>query len=166
MEFGETVCEDDPIQIAVSLDNLALQLEESDATWDEAREAKEEAAAIFRALRGMRHQEISAAQNNGAIMHAYAGDMQRAAEHMALAVAIDLSLEQLAHPLTQSRIAHLHQFWTESDQSDKAARLGAGDFSDLRPIVELIEAEHRAWVAEDPSSRQFGPHSPVTEATK
>ena len=84
MEFGETVCEDDPIQIAVSLDNLALQLEESDATWDEAREAKEEAAAIFRALRGMRHQEISAAQNNGAIMHAYAGDMQRAAEHAAL----------------------------------------------------------------------------------
>ncbi len=62
--------------------------------------------------------------------------------------------------------ATLLRYWTESGQSDKAERLAGGDGSDLIPIVERIEAEHRAWVAEDPDNRHFGPPSPVTGATE
>ena len=30
--------------------------------------------------------------------------------------------------------------------------------------MEEIEAKHRAWVAEDPGNRHFGPPSPITRA--
>jgi hypothetical protein len=50
--------------------------------------------------------------------------------------------------------------WQRSGQPDKAARLEAGDPSDLLPVIAQIEQEHRAWVAEDPKNRHFGPPSP------
>lgn len=128
------------------------------------RDAKEEAANILRALRGMRHPEVAATKNNLGVMYANLGDLAGAAKQMTQAAAIDLSLDLLTHPQTQSHIANLIQLWTHSNQSDKAARLQAGDFADILPIVEQIEAEHRAWVAEDPENRDFGPPSPVTGA--
>lgn len=128
------------------------------------RAVTEEAARITRALRGPRHPETATRSNNLAVMAADAGDMPRAAEHMAQAVAVDLSLDQFAHPQTQKRLATLHHFWTESGQTDQAARLAAGDISDLIAIIRQIEAAHRAWVAEDPDNRDYGPPSPVTGA--
>ena len=43
-----------------------------------------------------------------------------------------------------------HGIGREFSQPDKAARLASGDISDLLPVIAQIEAEHRAWVAEDP----------------
>ena len=108
---------------------------------------------------------MTVGQNNLAFMHANTGDMHRAAEDMGLAVAIDLSLDQIAHPATQKCLARLLQFWANSDQIAKATRLAAGKISDLIPFVVRIEAGHRAWVAEDPDNRTFGPPSPITGAT-
>ena len=157
-------------EYAISLNNLgAVYSDWANATGrDDLRQmdhdAKEEAAKIFRTLRGMRHPEVAGAQNNLAVMYSDLGDLARAAEHMARAVAIDLSLDLLTHPKTQSHIAHLIHYWTQSGQPDKTARLQAGDGADIVPIIEQIEAEHRAWVAEDPENRDFGPPSPVTGA--
>lgn len=255
VEISEAVYADDPVQIAVALDNLAGRLEEREAGWVEAEEtfaraleikeahlpgddpsiattlsnmgtipwkrkdfarsadligraaeimkaahgaasteygttlnnlgavysqwakatgrddlrqkeraAKEEAANITLVLRGVRHPEMTARENNLSAMHSSLSDLARAAEHMARAVAIFLSLDLLTHPQTQSCIAQLIHLWTQSGQSDKAARLQAGEGVDIVPIVEQIEAEHRAWVAEDPENRDFGPPSPVTGA--
>ncbi|KMW58755.1 kinesin light chain-like protein [Candidatus Rhodobacter oscarellae] len=129
-------------------------------------EYTEKSAEITRALRGTRHPEVTARLNNLAVMYANQGDMARAAEDMAKAVAIDLSLDQLRHPETQRHIAELLHLWTASGQKYKAQRLASGDGSDIVPYVEQIEAEHRSWVAEDPENRDFGPPSPVTGATK
>lgn len=136
----------------------------SDDLRQKERDAKEEDASITRAMRGLRHPEMAVTQNNLAVMYANLGDQARAAEHMAQAVAIFLSLDLLTHPQTQSCIAQLIHYWTQSGQSDKAARLQARDLAVMAPIVEQIEAEHRAWVAEDPENRDFGPPSPVTDA--
>lgn len=158
-------------QYAIRLHNLgAVYSEWAQETGDaelhrKVREAKEEATRITRALCGMRHPDMTARQNNLAVMHFDSGDIPRAAELMALSVAIELSLDQGEHPSTQKKIVQLRHIWTKSNQSYKAARLAAGNTSDLTPIVEQIEAEHRAWVAEDPDNRKFGPPSPVTGAT-
>lgn len=157
---------------ASALNNLgAVYRDWARATGDPAlrekeRETTEEAARITRALRGPRHPEMTARFNNLAIMHEDAGDLARAAKDMVLCVAVELSLGQEAHPDTQRELAALHALWTHCGQTDKAARLAAGDPSDLLPIVEQIEAEHRAWVAEDPENRLFGPRSPITGATE
>lgn len=159
-------------QYATRLNNLGTVYGDwAEATDDtklrhKQRKAQEEAASIVANLRGIRHPEMAATQNNLAVMHANAGDMPLAAKHMEQAVAIDLSLDQQTHPSTQSHIRHLIMYWTQSDQSDKAARLQAGDGTDIFPIVAQIEADHRAWVAEDPENRSFGPPSPVTGATE
>ncbi len=128
--------------------------------------AKEEATRITVALRGLRHPQTAARYNNLSVMHANRDQITVAAEQMAKVCAINLSLEQEAHPDTQRQIRDLFHLWNASGQSEKAARLQAGDGSDLVPIVEEIEAEHRAWVAEDPENREFGPRSPITGATE
>lgn len=157
-------------QYAAGLNNLGTVYHDwARATGDadlrrKERECTEQAARITRALRGPRHPETTAIFNNLAVMAAEAGDMARAAEEMAQAVAVFLSLDLQSHQRCQSSLAELHAIWTHSGQTDKAARLAAGDHSDLRPVVERIEAEHRAWVAEDPDNRHFGPPSPVTGA--
>ena len=53
----------------------------------------------------------------------------------------------------------LAQVFDQSDQSDKAARLRGGNMFDLLPMIARIELEHRAWAAEDPENRCFGPPS-------
>ena len=70
------------------------------------------------------------------------------------------SLDLAQHPATVRRAGYLARCWERSGQADKAARLGAGDISDLLPVIAEIEAEHRAWVAEDPEHRSFGPPPP------
>lgn len=71
-----------------------------------------------------------------------------------------LSLDLSSHPDTQLMTRNLSLFLEQSGQGAKAARLRDGDFSDLLPVIEQIEAEHRAWVASDPPTRSFGPPSP------
>jgi siroheme synthase len=70
-----------------------------------------------------------------------------------------LSLDLTQHPDTQARVNGLIYFWQHSGQDDKAVRLRTGDISDLLPVIAEIEAEHRAWVAQDPTKRDFGPPS-------
>ncbi|MEM8821229.1 MAG: hypothetical protein AAGE90_17180 [Pseudomonadota bacterium] len=68
-----------------------------------------------------------------------------------------LSLGTLEHPLTQQRLQHLLHDWERSGQQDRAARLRAGDPSDLLPEIAEVERLMRDWVAEDPENRHFGP---------
>ena len=165
--FGEN-----STQYATDLNNLGViysqwaKAENSPALHRKASEAKEKSSQFTRALRGMRHPEMTVMYGNLAVMHANAEDRDQAANHMELCVAIELSLDQWGHPDTRTEIDHLIHYWSESNQSDKADRLLAGDISDLVPIVEQIEEDHRAWLAEDPEHRKFGPRSPVTGATE
>ncbi len=130
--------------------------------WDATTRAVE----ITRQVRGFRHPSTASDYNNLAVTYAYQSDMANAAENMARAVAIDLSLDLLSHPLCQQRIQNLFHFWSESEQIDKARRLSSGDAVDIAPFVVEIEQAHREWVAEDPASRNFGPPSPVTGAVE
>ena len=52
---------------------------------------------------------------------------------------------------------YLLDFWDKSGQGARAARLRAGDGSDLAPEIDAVEAAMRDWVAEDPEARHFGP---------
>jgi hypothetical protein len=88
-------------------------------------------------------------------------DWPDAAVEMARALAIMLSLDLWNHPSAQHHAHVLCNYWEHSGQHDKATRLRKGDISDLLPIIKQIEAEHRAWVAEDPKKRRFGPPSPL-----
>ncbi len=71
-----------------------------------------------------------------------------------------LSLDLARHPDAQNMAHDLTQMWEQSGDTEKAARLRAGDIADLLPVIAEIEEEHRAWVAEDPETRHFGPPSP------
>jgi hypothetical protein len=71
-----------------------------------------------------------------------------------------LSLDLSKHPNTQQTARRLAEAWQQCGQPVKAARLQKGGYSDLLPVIAQIEAEHRAWVAEDPENRHFGPPSP------
>jgi tetratricopeptide (TPR) repeat protein len=119
-----------------------------------------EALAVTRATRGTRHPQTATSHNNLAGMKAKRDDWRGAAAEMERAVAIMLSLDLAQHPNTQSSVAALAETWRRSGQRKKASRLSAGDISDLLPVIAKIEAEHRAWVAEDPENRHFGPPSP------
>jgi tetratricopeptide (TPR) repeat protein len=169
-KIDKTAHGEDSATYAIDLSNLgAIYSEWANATDDPAlrekeRDFKTRAATVTRAARGTRHPSMTARLNNLAIMHADAGDMAQAATDMAQCIAINLSLDQLAHPQTQQSISALIHLWTQSGQSEKAERLKNGDPSDLLPIIKQIEADHRAWVAEDPDNRHFGPPSPVTLA--
>lgn len=162
---GETSAE-----YALGLSNLAavygdwVETNGDRALREKEAALKRQALDVMLAARGPRHPATAALYNNLAVMHAQLGDMAEAATAMAQAVAIDLSLDLLQHPVTQSHIDHLLHLWTESGQAEKAGRLRGDDFSDLLPIVQEIEARHRQWVAEDPETRHFGPPSPVTGA--
>jgi len=92
-------------------------------------------------------------------MKAKTGDFAGAMGDMERAVAIMLSLDLAQHPDIQSRGGDLAHFWKQSGNADKAARLRQGDISDLLLAIAQIELEHRAWVADNPGSRQFGPRS-------
>ncbi len=155
-----------------SLSNLgALYCEWADEPGQAARRAQEQEYkakefAICLAVRGPRHPDAAISFGNLAVMKAKTGDWSGAAEDVERTVAIMLSLDLREHPDTQRRARELCYFWDQFGQGDKAARLRKGDLSDLLPVIEHIEAEHRAWVAEDPKTRKFGLPSPVTGAYK
>jgi hypothetical protein len=88
------------------------------------------------------------------------GDSLGAASEEERALAIMLSLDLAEHPNTKKSAGQLAHCWQQSGQPDKTARLESGDISDLLPVIAQIEAEHRAWVAQDPENRHFGPPSP------
>ncbi len=119
---------------------------------------------ICLAARGPRHPETAISYNNLAIMHSVRGNWSTAAELMAKAVAIMLSLDLQNHPSTQRRAQDLFRCLIESGQSAVAEQLRKGDAAFLRLAIEAIEREQTAWVAQDPEKRRFGPPSPVTGA--
>lgn len=131
---------------------------------EQEEQYKTQGMEVTRAARGTRHPETSFGYNNLAIMKAKRGDRLGAATDLERAVAIMLSLDLTQHPDAQRMVRDLNRIWRQSSQSDKAARLEGDDFSGLLPVIAQIEAEHRAWVAEDPENRHFGPPSPF--ATK
>ncbi|MGB0507857.1 MAG: tetratricopeptide repeat protein, partial [Pikeienuella sp.] len=161
---------EDSVEYAISLANLGSIYGDWGQQTNDAelmgfeKECKELALVTTVSARGMRHPVISTNYNNLAISYANAGDFTLAAGMMARALAINLSLDRLAHPEAQRGIEMLFHFWTNSGRVEKAERLQANDGSDLYPIIEQIEQEHRDWVAEDPENRHFGPPSPVTGA--
>jgi tetratricopeptide (TPR) repeat protein len=110
--------------------------------------------------RGTRHPETSTRHHNLATLRSETGDWPGAVSEAELALAIQLSLGLAGHPVTLHAVRNLADYYEQSGRSDKAVRLRRGDFSDLIPVITQIEAEHRAWVAEDNNSRRFGPASP------
>jgi tetratricopeptide (TPR) repeat protein len=126
----------------------------------EAEAYELQALNLLRRARGQRHPETAFSHHNLAIINARMHDWVRAATEAEQAIAILLSLNLADHPDTQRMALELARFWARSGQTDKAARLQHGDISDLRPVIAEIELEHRAWVAEDPKNRHFGPPSP------
>jgi tetratricopeptide (TPR) repeat protein len=126
-------------------------------------EYKTKELLICLAARGGRHPETAISHNNLAVIYAKRGNWPSAAIDMERAVAIWLSLDLTQHPNTQDSAYAMVDLWRRSGQPDKAARLMAGDISDLLPVIAEIEAEHRAWVGEDPKNRDFGPPSPFAE---
>jgi tetratricopeptide (TPR) repeat protein len=121
------------------------------------------AVAVTQAARGARHPSTGTRHSNLAVMKAHGGDWKAASLELERAVAIMLSLDLAQHPNTQRRVGALIDFWRQSRQPEKAARLEAGDISDLLPVIAQIEGEHRAWVAKDPKNRDFGPPSPFAK---
>lgn len=153
-------------QYGIRLSNLgALYGGLADEPGQSARQADEEkyltqALAVTRRARGTRHPDTATRHNNVAVMKEKRGDWAGAVAEMERAMAIRLSLDLAQHPHTHYSANALTSYWQQSGHPDKAARLAAGDISDLLPTIAQIEAEHRAWVAEDLENRHFGPPSP------
>lgn len=122
----------------------------------EARRLHEEAIRIAWAVLGERHPNVSQYLHNLAMLEAREERFAAAADLELRACAIMLSLGALEHPDTQQRLQHVGLFWERSGQQDRAARLQAGDFSDLLPEIAEVERLMHDWVAEDPVSRHFG----------
>jgi tetratricopeptide (TPR) repeat protein len=136
-----------------------------DARRTQEAELKASALSVTAMARGVRHPETGVRQSNYAVMLERIGRWGEAASEMERAVAVMLSLDLIHHPIVVFRIGALDSCWEHSGQSEKAARLRRGDISDIIPVIEQIESEHRAWVAQDPENRHFGPPSPITGAT-
>lgn len=149
-----------------SLSNLGVLYSEwANEPGQAAHKAQEEtyktlALTVTRAARGERHPETAIRHHNLAVMKARRGDWPSAAAEAERSTATMLSLDLFEHPNTQLFAGDLALILQQCGKPDKAARLQKGDFSDLLPVIAQIEAEHRAWVAEDPENRHFGPPSP------
>ena len=130
----------------------------------QAEEYQVQALTVATASRGARHPETAASHHNLAVIRANRGDLASAMMNAERAVAIMLSLDLAQHPNTQTFANKLSYHWQHTGQADRAARIEAGDFSDLLPVIETIEAEHRTWVAEDAKNRHFGPLSPFVRS--
>ena len=160
------------VEYSIILSNLgAIYSEWFDVSGDAEhrnleRKYTSESADITRQVRGVRHPDMAASYHNLTATYARDGDIETATRDMARCVAIRLSLGLLDHPNTHNSMAELHGCWTQLGQTDKAERFTAGDLSDLIPVIHEIEEEHRAWVAEDPENRHFGPPSILTGATE
>jgi tetratricopeptide (TPR) repeat protein len=138
----------------------------AEATQDAAHFAKAKeclavALTVMRKARRARHPATAQAHKNLAVLKSKEhNDAQGATTESERSVAIMLSLGLTESHRAENYAEHLAQYWEQSGQADKAERLRAGDVSDLLRMIAQIEAEHRAWVAEDPENRHFGPPSP------
>jgi hypothetical protein len=119
-----------------------------------------QALTLIRAARGERHPQTAIDHYSLAAMNAHLGDLPGAVAEAERSTAIMLSLDLSEHPDRQLFARVLADIWQRCGQPDKATRLQNGDISDLLPVIAQIEAEHRAWVAEAPEDRHFGPPSP------
>ncbi|MEM1193849.1 MAG: tetratricopeptide repeat protein [Pseudomonadota bacterium] len=115
---------------------------------------------------GYRNKYTEIELNNLATMEANDGNFVEAVNYASRAVAVALSLDNPNHPNTFTTVKMLINIHFGNGCTHKAKRLANGDFSDLTPIVEEIEEEHRQWVAQDSDNRKFGPPSPITGATE
>lgn len=115
---------------------------------------------VTRAARGTRHPETRNRYGNLAIMRANRNDWRGAIAELERKIATMMSLDLSQHSDLPHDLAILSYCWRRIDEPDKAARLDGGDISDLLPVIAQIESEHRAWAAEDPDNRHFGPPSP------
>jgi|HubBroStandDraft_4_1064222.scaffolds.fasta_scaffold31543_2 hypothetical protein len=122
-----------------------------------------QALDVTRLANGPRHPETATRYHNLSLHKERMGDLNGAAADEGRAFAILLSLEMMQHGHAKSSAYHLVRLWQSSGQTDKAAKLKSGDISDLLPVTAEIETEHRAWVAEDPMHRHFGPPSPFAK---
>ncbi len=120
------------------------------------QEFKTQSQKITLEAYGPRHPKTAVGYNNLAAMRMAMRDWSGLAPDLEMAVGIMLSLGLAEHPRTRSMARGLLFVW----ESDKRERLRVGDISDLLPVIAQIEAEHRAWVAEDAEKRDFGPPSP------
>jgi tetratricopeptide (TPR) repeat protein len=111
-------------------------------------------------VRGLRHPETATSYANLATMRARRGNWPGAVSDAERSLAIVLSLDLAQHPETKLRANDLIYTWEQVGDVAKATRLRNGDISDILPVIAQIENEHRAWVAEDPVNRHFGPSSP------
>lgn len=156
-------------QYSTMLSNLALLYGVwAKKTGDETHRLQEEKykaeeLLICCAARGPRHPETAISHINLAIMKADREDWLRAITEAQRAVAIMLSLDLMRHPNTQLMSNGLVNAWRQNGEPDQATRLLRGDISALLPVIAQIEAEHLAWVAEDPKNRHFGPPSPFAK---
>lgn len=126
---------------------------------EQAQEYTKQALGVTRVARGIRHPETANCHNNLATIRANMVDFRTAAAEGERAMAVMLSLDLAQHPNTHVMARGLIHSWQQSGHPDKAARVRNGDISDLLPVIAQIETEHRAWVAEDPEKRHFGPPS-------
>jgi tetratricopeptide (TPR) repeat protein len=120
---------------------------------------------VIRAALGTRHPATASEYGDLALMKAKKRDWRGAAADMERKIAIITSLDLLQHGDKPHDELHnaakiLYESWQRSGQRNKAARILRGDISDLLRVIATIEAEHTAWVAEDPKNRHFGPRSP------
>jgi tetratricopeptide (TPR) repeat protein len=129
-----------------------------------AEEYSTKALAIAKNARGTRHPHTAYRYHNLAVLKDRLGDHLGAALGSERAVAIMMSLDLAQHPDTQFMIGQLARSWERDNRTDAARQLRRGDMSRLAPAITAIEAEHRAWVAEDPEHRHFGPPSPFAKS--
>jgi tetratricopeptide (TPR) repeat protein len=152
-------------EYGVALANLgALYSDWSDEPGQIARRTqeqmyKEQGLAVTRSVCGERHPEMAIRYGNIGIMKEKVRDWTGALAEFERALAIMLSLGLTEHPNTRDLILRLNFQQVRAGQSDRAARLRRGDFSDLQPMIAEVEATHHAWVAQNPNNRQFGPSS-------
>ena len=96
-------------------------------------------------------------------MKAKRGDLKGATEATERALAIMLSLDLAQHPKTQEYARNLASLRPQSGRGGEASRLISHDHFDLTFVIAQIEAEQRAWVAENPENRKFGPPTPFAK---
>jgi tetratricopeptide (TPR) repeat protein len=166
MEIMKAAHGNESAEYGTSLSNLgtlyALWVSETAQAGKRAQAEKyiTDALEVTRAARGVRHPDTSMNYSNLSFLKITRRDLPSAAADMERAAAIMLSLDLAQHPNALKVIDYLIGFWQRSGQFDKAARLRNREISDLLPVIAQIEAEHRAWVAQDPEHRHFGPPSP------
>jgi len=169
-DIARKVHGEDSLQYAIRLSNLgAIYGDWYRDSGDPAHRRLERAyttreTVLKKAAVGARNPSMAASYNNLSVLKAGDENWAGAADQMARALRVLLSLDNADHPRAQACREALVTYWQRAGEADKAERLEAGDIGDLTPYVIEIEEEHRQLVAEDPDKRSFGPPSPITGA--